>query len=55
LLNADDEKRYPQPTPLALLQGNNVRRLFHEEKQVISFGLDCPDIGLRDGAGKLRR
>jgi hypothetical protein len=31
-----------------------LRRLFHEEKQIIDFGLDCPDVGQRTGAGKLR-
>jgi hypothetical protein len=30
-----------------------LRRLFHEEKQIIDFGLDSPRVGRRIGAGKL--
>jgi hypothetical protein len=30
------------------------KEIFYEEKQISDFGLDCPAVGQRTGAGKLR-
>jgi len=39
LLNAGNVNRYPQPTPLALLQGNTTRRLSMKKSKLLVLGL----------------